>query len=169
MKCLFLNFLLLFSSPGFGQTLPDSLTKIKLTSTFSATPGKTYVDSIEMDMSKTYPDPDNIREIKSFKGKDAKLFSGAKAAILISRKKQEPFVSLSDIRLSAINSIDRTLPTIFVIDGILMDTIAVRLETTAIKTIDIIKPSVNPEMLNDTKKNVILITTKGKNRKKNGY
>jgi len=171
MTHLISSILLFLSLASFGQTktLPDTLTKIKVTSTFFAIPGKTYVDSIEMDMSKTYIDPDNIKEMKSFKGEDAKIFSGAKGAILITRKKQNSFVSLTDIRLDSKTSVDTTLPTVYVIDGILVDTASVKLEVAVIKSIDILKSPANPELFHDTKKNVFILTTKMKKRKKNGY
>ena len=120
-------------------------------------------------MTKTYLDPNNIKEVKSYKGDDANIFSGAKSALLITRKKQNTFLSLADITLSSKTSVDTSLMTTYVIDGILMDTASVRLEATAIKFIDIIKPSVNPELFHETRKNVFILTTKNKKRKKNGY
>jgi hypothetical protein len=171
MHRLILSIFLLSTSASFGQTkkLPDTLTKIKVTPTFFAIAGKTYVDSVEMDMSKTYLDPDNIKEVKSFKSQDSKVFSGAKGAILITRQKQNPFVSLTDIRLNSKTSVDTSLPTAYVIDGILTDTASVKLEVAAIRSIEIINPSVNPELFHDTRKNVFILTTKNKKRMKNGY
>jgi hypothetical protein len=166
-----LNILLLFSSASFGQTktLPDTLTKIKVTPTFFALPGKTYVDSIEMDMTKTYLESNNIKEVKSYKGEDAKIFSGTNSAIFITRKKQNPFVSLADIALRSKTLLDTSLMTTYLIDGIPMDTALVRLEVTAIKSIEIIKTSIKPELFHETRKNVFILTTKNKKRKKNGY
>jgi len=171
MTRLILSILLFSSIACFGQTktLPDTVTKIKVTSTFFAIPGKTYVDSVQMDMTKTYLDPDNIKHVRVFKGNDAKLFSGSKGATLITRKNKNPFIKLSDIRLDSIKSIDTTLLTIFVIDGILIDTTSVWIEATTIKSIDILKSDINPELFYDTKKNVFILTTKKKYRKKNGY
>jgi predicted transcriptional regulator len=168
MTRLILSILLFLSSASFGQTktFSDTLTKIKVTPTFFAIPGKIYVDSVEMNMSKTYLDPDNIKEVKSFKGDDAKIFSGAKRAILITRKKQDPFVSLSDIRLNSKTSVDTSLPTVYVINGIPVDTASVKIEVAAIKSLYIIKLSSYPELFHDIKKNIFILTTKMKKRKK---
>ena len=170
MTRLFLYFFLLLSSPSVGQTktLPDTVTKIKVSPTFWAIPGKTYVDSIEIDISKTYLDPDNIKEIKTYKGQDATIFSEAGGAILITRKKKLPFISLFDIGSQKAKE-DSLLPKIFIIDKkLITDTLNVRLETSVIKSIEILKDS-NKGVIHDTPKKNYLIRTKLLSGNKNDY
>jgi hypothetical protein len=169
---LLLNISLLIpvTCPGQTQLSPDNVTKIQVTSTFWMTPGKVYVDSIEMDMTKTYLDPDNIKAIKTFKSKDSQTVNKAKKATLIIRKKKEPFISISDLRLNSYPTGDSLLPTVFVIDGILIsDTASVKLEKTAIRYIEVLRPSVSPALFHETPKVVFVLATRSKTRRKNGY
>ncbi|WP_298148817.1 hypothetical protein [Flavobacterium sp.] len=166
---LILNLSLLSALVCFGQreSLSDTLAKIKVTPTFYVIPGKTYVDSVEMNMSKTYLDPHNLKEVKYFKGEDAKIHSGStKGAILITRKKQNQLISLANLKPDLKTASEKALPTDFVINGVLVDTAAVKIEVTAIKSIKVLKPAKNSELMHRSARNVVLIETKDKKRKK---
>lgn len=165
---LFKILFLLITIASFGQT--DSLSyarkRIKVSPTFFAVSGKTYVDSIEMNLSKTYLDPRNIKEVRYFKNEDAMLHSGSKGALLITRKKQTPFVSLSRIISNSKTAIDKSLPTEYIVDGIVVDTAAVKIEVTAIKSITTLLTSNKPELIHRTQKNVVVLVTRMNKRKK---
>ena len=164
MTRLFLFIPLIFPAIVKGQTtLSDTMAKIKVSANFWVTPGKTYVDSIEMDMSKTYLDPDNVMETKNYKEENAIIFSEVRGATLITRKKRQSFVSLFDISNEKTKK-DSLLPITFVIDKkLITDTSNVRLEVSVIKSIEILKHS-KEGFKHDPPKEVYLILTKLKGR-----
>lgn len=71
--------------------------KIKISKRVTVEVGGFYLDSVKIDMDKTLLDPDNIREVRVFKGDDAKTQSGAKGATLITRKSKAKLSSLESI------------------------------------------------------------------------
>ena len=142
MKRLVLIITLSFTHSLFGQEVQKTdPTKFKVSETFWAKENKVYVDSVEMELSKTYLDTNNIAEIIFFKDNPQSLHKN-RGATLITRKNKVDFVGLSDL-LKSLKISDSTKVK-FIVDGdLITDTSAVRFEPLAIVHIEILKNSSN--------------------------
>ncbi|SIR50519.1 hypothetical protein SAMN05421545_3961 [Pontibacter lucknowensis] len=163
--------LLLLSCTSIAQTrvLPDT-SKIKVSNTFWVKPGSYYLDSVEIDLKKVYLDPENILEVKSVKGTDSYLFSGSRSATLYTRKVKDPLISLADIKIENYPADSKRIR--FLIDGKLIeDTTGIKLETTTIKRIEVLRHSKSKAAHGYENLTQILISTKieDKKRKNNSY
>lgn len=132
MRITFLLGILLLSKTLYAQ-LADT---VHVSPTFFVSMDKFYLDSIEIDMSKTYLASDNILEIKAVKSRDAEIYSTNKSAILITRKAHHPLTSLGAIRtkLSAGDTVRYMIN-----DNYITDTTNVRIEVNGIDSINIVK------------------------------
>jgi len=126
-----------FISKGQIRILPDT-SRIAISHNFLAKPGTYYLDSVEIDPTKVYLDPENIKDIKVLKGEDSKLFSGSQGVIVITRKTNRKLSTLGDIaRKFPADSLKQFK---FIIDDkIVTDTSKVRLEATVIKQIKVLR------------------------------
>jgi hypothetical protein len=152
-----------FVSKGQTRTLPDT-NKIKISSTFWATPGSYYLDSIEIKTDKVYLDPNNIKEIKMFKGADSYIWSGSKGAVLITRKRKQPLCPLADIKIQLSSKVSSVYKYI-INKKLIEDTLGVRIESTAIKKIEILRNSSNSVDHGFDNSTYILLTTKDSYKK----
>ncbi len=150
-------------SNGQKFTLPDT-NKIKISGTFWATPGSYYLDSIEIETDKVYLDPENIKEIKMFKGADSYIWSGSKGAVLITRKRKQPLCPLADIKIQSSNKVPLVYKYI-INKKLIEDTLGVRIEPTAIKKIEILRNSSNKVDHGFDNSTYILLTTKDSYKK----
>lgn len=142
MKYSPLLLFLLFNHCLFGQVGKTSdSTKIKVSETFWAKPDKVYIDSIEMDLNKTFLDPNNVEKAFTFI-QNAQSLHYSKSVALITRKKKVGFVSLADLLTNL--SIKKSTNIRFVIDGKpIIDTTDIRFEPSVIKKINVFKNSSN--------------------------
>jgi len=69
--------------------------KIVVNDSLVAKPGETYIDGIKVKLGKVFIHENNILDIKVYKGESAKIYSGAKGAVIIKRKIKYEFVELS--------------------------------------------------------------------------
>jgi|GEM_PF-3800397 len=132
MKQLIILLLLVFPIALFGQVKLDT-SKIKKRYGFKTSPTY-FIDSVKMDMSKTYLDPDNIESIKVIK-EDREVF-------ITSKNQTHNWVVLSELKVNNPNY-DSALPRLFVIDGHIIDTLTVRLELSSIRALDFLNSATN--------------------------
>lgn len=69
--------------------------KIVVNDSLTAKPGETYIDGIKVELGKVFIHENNIADIKVYKGESAKIYSGAKGAVIIKRKNKYELVELS--------------------------------------------------------------------------
>ena len=134
---------------------------IVISKTLTAYAGEVYLDSIRIDIAKTFLDPDNIKDIRSFKGPQAQIHSGTNGVTLITRKKNTRLKSLKEFIAKARSGTIKVVPKVnVVVNGNLLENLeGYFMEISAIKEICV---------LNNSKKNVdhlkrtptITITTK---------
>lgn len=159
MRFIFLYLLLFATTIVQAQevSLANSSELIKISPTFWAKPDKVYLDSIEIDLAKTYLSARNIKSIKTFKDN----INRTKSAVIITRKNVQPLFSLNNLIREEPKE-DRHLPVIFVINKTpIEDTSGVSIEVSAIKSIDILKDS-DKTISNNPRKIVYIIHTKDK-------
>ncbi|MFN7494031.1 MAG: hypothetical protein ACK5RG_14020 [Cyclobacteriaceae bacterium] len=139
MKNIFL--IVLLSSPlvctGQVHTLPDT-SRIKIADNVWAKPGTCYLDLVEVDLSKIYLDPENVKDMRVIKGEGAKLWSGAKGVTVITRKEKKELLTLGYIadKFPA----DSLKSFRFIIDDkFVADTSGVRLEEAVIKNMKVLR------------------------------
>lgn len=140
MKNLILIICIFFTHFLFGQDVKKTdTTKFKVTETFWVKENKVYVDSIEMELSKTYLDTNNIAEIIFFNDNPQSLHKN-RGATLITRKKKVDFIGLVDL-LKSLKISDSTKVN-FIVDGdLIIDRSSLRFEPLAIVQIEILKNS----------------------------
>lgn len=86
----------LFLSIAYGQnTLPNKDENIVINDSLTAKPGQTYIDGVKAELGKVFIHENNIDEIRVYKGESAKIFSGAKGAIMIKREIKYEFIEVS--------------------------------------------------------------------------
>lgn len=100
MKKIVYSLLFLLPLYGFAQTKAED--KIKISKTLTALPGEFYVDSVKVDINKTFLDSDNIKMVKVFKSEAAKADKKAKGATLITRKSKPHLIFLNDLMQGAV-------------------------------------------------------------------
>ena len=158
-KFLLLIFLIL-SITVVGQTNPDT-SKIMKRYNFNSKPAY-FLDSVYIDISKTFLDPENIRTIKVTKGT---LFDSASKTVgkvfIFSKNVNHNWTILADFKTQKSHA-DTSLPKVYIIDGnLISDTSNVRLETSAIKSIDILNTAETKEICYEGRpKTVFIITDK---------
>jgi len=148
-----------------GQdTLPNKKEPIYISKTLTVYPGEVYLDSVKINLQKTFIDPKNIRETKVFKGQSAKNISGAIGATLITRKKKGEIVSLKVFAATTrANSKNDTI-TIVVNEQLITEPDNYFIELSSIKKISILNYEKN-EIVPD-RPTTMLITTKSYKKKK---
>ena len=134
---------------------------IIISKTLTAYAGEVYLDSIKIDIAKTFLDPDNFKDVRSYKGDQAQIHSGTTGVILITRKKNTKLKSLKDFIAKARSGTIKDVPKVnVVVNGSLIENFeGYFIENSAIKEISV---------LNNAKKNTdhlhrtptIVITTK---------
>lgn len=97
MKRVIILLLALLPVMSFGQQKPEKqpLQKIKISKTLTALPGEVYLDSVKVDITKTFLDSDNIRAVKIYKVD--KKNKASKGATLITRKSKPKLSSLQSL------------------------------------------------------------------------
>lgn len=150
-----------------GQTKIDT-TKIKLKYNFTTQPSY-FLDSIYVDISKTYIDLENIKSIKV--NKDTFSYLGVLKfgkVFITSKNKNHTWATLADFKTQKTIA-DTVQPKIYIIDGnLISDTTNVRIEVTSIKSIDILNMAEESKQMYSgrTPNTVFLIMTKQKHKKK---
>ena len=143
-----------------GQTTIDT-TKIKIKNNFTTQPAY-FLDSIFIDIKKTYINIENIKSIKV--SKDTFLQNGTVKIgkiFIISNNKVHNWATLGDIKIQKSITVDTNQPKIYIIDdNLISDTTNVRIEVSFIKSIDIVNMS-NPRIYHEgLPKTIFVITTK---------
>ena len=163
MKYLAFIILINLNSALYGQVRRDT-TKIKVSETFYATPDKFYVDSVETEISKIYLDPNNIKEVMTFKDNEGSL-DYSRVVYLLTRKEKVEYLTLADL-YSKLNIHD-SLPVKFFVDGeFLEDTSGVRFEPLVIKKIKVKRNKSYKDGDNDERIINVLITTQWRRKSK---
>jgi len=160
--------LILFILPFvlLGQTKLDT-TRIKLKHHFQTQPAY-FLDSVNIDISKTYIDIENIESIKITKDTffTSEIVKIGKVYIT-SKNKNHKWATFADFKIQKSNG-DTNQPKVYIIDGNrISDTSNVRIEESFIKSINILNMA-------DTKgifyegppKTVFVITTKQPSKKR---
>ena len=98
MKHLFYFIIFLLPLYSFAQIkpTPKAEDKIVISKKLTAYPGELYVDSVKVNMDKTFLDPTNIKEYKVFKPEGSKDKKDAKGATLITRRSKIKLMSLAE-------------------------------------------------------------------------
>lgn len=157
---------LLLYCPAFAQQEKDSIV-IKNRIYYA---GETYLDSIKIDMDKTYLNPKNIKLVHLERGKEAEIHATRKGGIIfITRKKDYKLLPLDGITLAVRKShnIPENEKINPVIDGTLIkNPKGYFIEENYIKKIEILTSS--PEIRNSHMGHppTIIITTKSGKKKK---
>ena len=146
-------------SPIAGMAQFDTLSIIKK---WRLSKAEFLIDSVSISMKNLYIDPDNL---SGFSVNVDKTSPGERAGkIYITRKSKVPIVRLQEV----IDTLRRkyTLPILAVINGVLcLDTLTTRFESTAIKSMDVLKPE-SVALMHNPRKVVLIIATKEHNRKR---
>lgn len=145
------------------KTLPNQNQDIVISKTFTAQYGACYLDSIKIDLSKTYLDWDNIKDIRSYQGALAKTYSHTPSAILITQKKHAKLILLKDMAALKTDELEPDEETpVIVIDGkLIADLEGYQIEESCITGISVLRNSKNtdPSLRRPT---TILFSTKNK-------
>jgi hypothetical protein len=141
---------------------------VRVSPSFIATMGKTYLDSVEIDITKTYLDSKNIQDVKAIQPRDEAFYTTHQYATLIIRKKPTRLLPLEEFKSDHIYPANKPLQ--FVINKeLISDTSNVRIELSAIKSISILKET-ESSVTHESRPTVILINLKrniyGPNQKK---
>jgi hypothetical protein len=146
-----------FICKGQVRAFPDT-SKIQIAKNLWAKPGAYYVDLAEVDIKKVYLDPENIEDIQVIKGEDAKFYSGDKGVTVLTRKTKTKLLTLGDIATQVSNDSLKSFK--FIIDDMLIgDTTNVRLESTVIQNIEILRNTTNKVDHGFSRSVYILLTT----------
>ncbi len=91
------SFILLFLSNFIScqRTLSDFNERNIVNANLTAKPSEFYVDGVKMQQDKTIIHRQNIKDIRKHKGDSSKIVSGAIETIVVVRKKEYEFISLS--------------------------------------------------------------------------
>jgi len=148
-----------------GQIRFDTA-QIRLRHNFQTQPTY-FLDSVSIDISKTYFDVTNIAAIKVTSDtfySDGLLKYGK--VNIASKNKNYNWATLSDFKVKKTDT-DTTQPRLYIIDGnLISDTTNVRIEKTYIKSIDIVNMADTKGIYYDGKAKIIfLITTKQRHKK----
>ena len=95
-----LTALLFFPLFIMGQDTIPTGEPVYISKTLTAQSGEVYLDSVKIDLPKTFIDPENIKEVKVFKGESAKVYSSNKGATLITRNVQGDIIALQEFAAS---------------------------------------------------------------------
>jgi hypothetical protein len=98
--------LILLSCPVLAQQT-DTITLNKM----QFITGEVYLDSVWVDMDKTFLDPDNILEVRSYAGDGAYVYSHAPRATFITRKEKTELTRLDNFYKKDL------YPIKFIVDG----------------------------------------------------
>ena len=129
---------------------------VHVSPTFFVSMDKSYLDSIEIDISRTYLASDNILEIKAIKSRDAEIYNTNKSAILITRKVHHPLTSFGAIT-TKLNTRDTV--RYMINDHYITDTTNVRVEENGIDSITIVKQAAE-SVLREPMPEIIIIKLK---------
>ena len=164
MKYLIFFICLLPAHLLLGQvTLASDTAKFKVSNTFWAKNNRQYVDSIEMDLLKTYLDLDNIVQALIFTENHESLHNSKQVA-LITRKEKVDFIGFIDLMKSL--NLEDSINVKFYIDGdFIPDTSGILFEPLAVKEIEIVK-NLSIKVDNGFDNNIhIMVTTKWRGKK----
>lgn len=92
MRMIFILFFTSFFLNVFSQEMTSD--KIFISDSLTGESGKYYMEGKEINISKTFLDPKNIKKIESYFGKTAQIRSGTSGAYLITRIKEVKLISL---------------------------------------------------------------------------
>jgi len=92
MRKIIILLFTLFSLNVFSQEITSD--KIFISDSLTVESGKYYMEGKEINMSKTFLDPKNLKKIESYFGKTAQIRSGTSGAYLITRIKEVELISL---------------------------------------------------------------------------
>ncbi len=121
--------------------------------------GKVYLDSVAIDINKTFLDLDNIQSVETQGGKQSAVYSHAPKAVFITRKVPEQLKKLNTIYVRDSISIK------FVVDGSYIEKPGEYLiETSCIKGISVLDTTKG--VLHDPPSITLLITTRKEKKNK---
>jgi hypothetical protein len=100
MKKIVYSLVFLLPLFGFAQTKAED--KIIISKTLTAMPGEFYVDSVKVDINKTFLDADNIKMVNVFKSEAGKKDKKIKGATLITRKSKPHLIFLNELMQGAV-------------------------------------------------------------------
>jgi len=145
-----------------GKSITDTAQEIKISEGLTAKEGEFYLDSIKVDMSKIYLDPDNIKNIRAFTGEKAKIYSHSGSVTLITRKNPVPLVLIQEMvdnyKRDTLKDVDVKVNV--VIDGnLISEPLGAAIEASTILEISILRDS-KEGPVRDPRAPTIIIRTK---------